>query len=308
MAARFILSLDCEGKWGLADQLEDREARLLTDDRLRVAYRSILDVLDDYDVPATFAFVGLFSQSAASFARVRAEVDALAVRAPAYLKPALRSIDHDGDGWHGDQLVAAVAASPTGHEIALHGVTHVPWTDVDADFVRDELRLGGTLDGPVRDSRTFVYPRNLVAHVDILAEQGMAGFRTARSKRSRAASFISEFDLMATPDVPPRPTGLVPIPAGFFLNWRSGLRRLVPRAVTIARARRLLDSASANGGIVHYWLHPENVATAPATLTLFRALVREVARRRDSGDCHIMTQLGYCCWIELRPGTEAVAG
>jgi len=72
----------------------------------------------------------------------------------------------------------------------------------------------------------------------------------------------------------------------------------VPPAVTRMRVRRLLGAAAAGGTVVHYWLHPENVASAPSTLELLRALVREVARSRDAGDCEVMTQLGYCRWAE----------
>jgi len=301
MPATFILSLDCEGKWGVADHLTAGHRRQLSDSRLRKAYRSVLQLLDEYELPATFAFVGAFTQSRTSFARIQPEIEALAHHAPAYLQPALRDIaETAGEGWHGDELVDMVAAARTAQEIALHGVTHVPWTSVDADFARAELRLLPSLQGPVSASATFVYPRNQVAHVDVLAERGFAGYRMARPRRSRAASLLAEFNLAAEPELPRRSPAITEIPAGFFLNWRSGLRALVPPAVTIARARHLLDAASRCNGIVHYWLHPENIASAPPTLDLLRRLVREVAARRDTGDCQVLTQLGYCRSLELQ--------
>jgi peptidoglycan/xylan/chitin deacetylase (PgdA/CDA1 family) len=299
MGATFILSLDCEGKWGVADHLTAEDHRDLNDSRLQHAYRSILGILDEHRVPATFAFVGAFGQSRAGFARIRPQIEALAVQAPAYLGPALRNIDEfGGSGWHGDHLVEAVGSAVVSHEIALHGVTHVPWPDVTSGFAETEMRLAREFEGALRDTRTFVYPRDRVAHVDVLAAHGFEGFRTARPKRSRAASLLSEFDLSAVPEQAGVSSGIVPIPAGFFLNWRSGLRKLVPPAVTIARARRLLDVAARSAGIVHYWLHPENVASAPATLGLLRSLVHEVAKRRDSGHCQILTQLAYCRSLE----------
>jgi peptidoglycan/xylan/chitin deacetylase (PgdA/CDA1 family) len=297
--ATFILSLDCEGKWGVADQLTAKDRRELSDERLCQAYRSIIEILGEYQVPATFAFVGAFAQSRAGFSHIRSQIEALAEQAPAYLAPAMRDIDDcGGDGWHGNHLVEAVRSSNVGHEIALHGVTHVPWTDVDAAFAEAELRLVPELEGPLRDVRTFVYPRNHVAHVEVLASHGFEGFRTARQARSRLASLLSEFDLSAHAETPVRADGIVPIPAGFFLNWKRGLRGLVPSTVTIARARRLLDSAAHIRGVVHFWLHPENVASAPATLDLLKALIQEAVRRRDSGHCQILTQLAYCRSVE----------
>jgi peptidoglycan/xylan/chitin deacetylase (PgdA/CDA1 family) len=295
VAARFILSFDCEGKWGVADHLTARHREELSDQRLREAYRSVLGVLDDFQIPATFAFVGAFTQSRGDFAKVRPAIEAISRVVPDYLGPALRDLDETGGaGWHGDHLVDLVGLAQAGHEIALHGVTHVPWTDFDEAGAQAELALFDQLEGPIRQSRTFVYPRNRVAHTDLLAGHGFGGFRTRGPRRSRLSSLLSEFNLFEAPEQPSPPGSIVEIPAGFFLNWRRGVRRLVPPAVTRARARRLLKAAAPNGGVVHYWLHPENVASAPSTIGILKLIVREVAEARDAGNCEVMTQLGYC--------------
>lgn len=299
MTARFILSLDCEGKWGSADALTAVHRRDLTDEKLRSAYRSILSLLDDYAVEATFAFAGLFSQTPEQLRQLRRAVEELAALSPDYVYPALNDIDMTGgSGWHGAEFVDAVSSARTRHEIALHGVTHLPWTRMSDEFLAGEMELFRQLQGPVRQSRTFVYPRNCVAHVDALRTMGVVGFRTARKRGSRLRSLLSEFDFGAKPEHPVDDGGIVRIPAGFFLNWRSGLRRMVPPSVTIRRARNLLRRASHSGSVVHYWLHPENIATAPSTFRLLEALVREVATARERGHCEVLTQLGYCDWIE----------
>ena len=46
MPARFIFSLDCEGKWGVADQLHRDAHRTLSTERLREAYAGLLALLD----------------------------------------------------------------------------------------------------------------------------------------------------------------------------------------------------------------------------------------------------------------------
>lgn len=296
MTARFILSLDCEGKWGVADHLGRNEQRSLTDDALRAAYSAILGLLDEYEVPATFAFVGLFGESPAGFRTLRAEIDRLAGKAPEYLAPALRDID-DGsrEGWHGDWAVDAVGSSRLGHEIALHGVTHLPWAKVGRELAAEELALFSSLTSAVGRSRTFIYPRNQVAHVDLLDRIGIEGYRLAPRSRSRAASLASEFNLLTPPesDPPSAPAGPLPIPAGYFVNWQKSLRRLVPQAVSNARFGAMLRRAQRGSRIVHLWLHPENIATAPATLSLLRKLLRQVARVRDAGQCKVLTQLDY---------------
>ena len=295
MTARFLLTFDCEGRWGVADHLTSRYRRELTDERLADAYRSILQLLDEYRVESTFAFVGAFAQPAREFARLRPEFEKLARVAPDYLEPALKDIDESrGEGWHGAHLVDLVMTAPIVHEVALHGVSHVPWTHMDAAAAEQEMALFNELTGPVRGSRTFVYPRNLVADSNLLAKHGFTGFRAARARRSRARALLDEFNVFEAAEQPIQNGGIIPIPAGFFLNWRSGPRALVPPTVTRLRARRLLRAAATGDAVVHYWLHPENVATAPSTLSLLRMLLREVADARETGDCEVMTQLGYC--------------
>lgn len=294
MTARFILSLDCEGKWGVADHLTRFEHACLSNERLRDAYRDLLDLLDEFTVPATFAFVGLFAESEQSFRRLMPVIKDLAARAPDYLQPALADIDQgSGQGWHGNQLVEAVSNSKTSHEIGLHGVTHVPWTSRERNFFISELNLLRELSPSMAGARTFVFPRNQVAHVDLLPSAQIEGYRTARPHKSRALSLLSEFNLwnQAERD-PPTVSKPVQIPAGFFVNWRQGARRLVPKHVSTARVRALLARAEA-GRVVHLWLHPENIASAPETLTLLRSMLEVVARSRDAGRCLPMTQLDY---------------
>lgn len=298
MVARFILSLDCEGKWGVADCLNTSHRRDLADEPLKRAYNDILRLLDQHGIPATFAFAGLFSQSADQFAKLHSQVETLADDAADYLQPALRDIDAtQGSGWHGAHLLDSVATANAGHEIALHGVTHVPWTGMSNARAEAEMRLFQQLEGPIRNSRTFVYPRNLVAHPELLGRSGLVGYRAAPANRSRAASLASEFNVFARPQLAAQTDGLIQIPGGYFFNWRSGPRRLVPPAVTRLRGQRLLERAARSGGVVHYWLHPENIATGPSTLKLLRDLIEDVARQRDAGKCVVMTQLDYCHWV-----------
>jgi hypothetical protein len=302
MTGRFILSLDCEGKWGVTHHLGANEHRTLSDLNLRHAYRTIVDLLDEFEIPATFAFVGLFGESGSSFQRLRPAVENLALKAPAYIGPALSDIDSgSGEGWHGDWAVALVGNASIRHEIAMQGVTHVPWDQMSDAFVADEMAIYRELSGPVGNSRTMVYPRNRVAHVHLLSSFGIEGYRMAPRSRSRPVSLMAEFNLLAKPEQDPAllRAGAVPIPAGYFVNWQKGLRRLVPQTLSEKRFANLLADADATDRIVHFWLHPENIASAPATLDLLRTMARHVARARDAGRCIVLTQASYCQqWID----------
>ena len=66
----FVVSLDCEGKWGMADRIDSALDARLTDAKLREAYRRILSLFSDLRLPASFAFVGAFTLSPAERARL----------------------------------------------------------------------------------------------------------------------------------------------------------------------------------------------------------------------------------------------
>jgi len=297
VTGRFILSLDCEGKWGVADHLGAVEHRTLTDASLREAYSSVVALLDDFDIPATFAFVGLFGESVGSFRRLRPAFEQLAARAEDYLGSALDDMDNgSGEGWHGDWAVEMVGAAKTQHEIALHGISHFPWDRMDDAFVADEMALHRELEGPVGRSLTMVFPRNRVAHTDLLTSIGIEGYRLAAKGRSRLQTLAAEFNIFERGQMDEgeschRP---LPIPAGYFVNWQKGLRRLVPKAVSERRFGNILADAGARDGVSHYWLHPENIAGAPATLDLLRGMIRQVAQARDAGRCIVQRQIDYC--------------
>lgn len=297
MTGRFILSLDCEGKWGIADHLGAASHRSLSDASLRQAYSSVIALLDEFDISATFAFVGLFGESPGAFRRLRPAVEQLAAGAREYLQPALDDMDHGSrEGWNGDWAVEMVGAAKAQHEIALHGISHVPWDRMGDAFVAQEMALYRELESPVGRAVTMVFPRNRVAHADLLPSIGIEGYRLARKRRSRFQSLAAEFNIFnrSEPDASGPDRRPAPIPAGYFVNWQHGLRRLAPKAVSKRRFANILADAESKGGVCHYWLHPENIASAPATLDLLRAMMHQVARERDAGRCIVQTQIDYC--------------
>ena len=98
---------------------------------------------------------------------------------------------------------------------------------------------------------------------------------------------------------------MIAIPAGYFVNWQHGPRRIVPRELSARRAAHCLRAAHRDDAVVHYWLHPENVASAPGTIDVLRDLLRLVANLRDRGDCKVVTQAQYCA--ERREAGRPVA-
>jgi len=129
--ATFIFSLDCEGKWGMADRLAGSPYEKITNRQLETAYARLVELFDRYEVPATFAFVSGF------FLKPQEVRDNLQ-----WFEPLI----HDGrdwfdavwrdfhagahDGWLCPKALETVRRSGA-HEIASHGFSHVPLGEAD---------------------------------------------------------------------------------------------------------------------------------------------------------------------------------
>lgn len=281
--ARFILSLDCEGKWGVADCLTAAHTQLLSDDKLRSAYWSIRALLDEFAIPATFAVVGLFAAGADRLARLPHRE--IARRLPYTARVMDELAAGRFDGWSAPWLHDLISVND---EWACHGVTHSPFDQLSLEQLDYEFSLA---DGEL--GRTIVFPRNRVAHVDQLGRWGFIGYRSAR-ERSRLMNLVAETWPFTGADRDPIvTTGVITIPAGHFINRRSGPRKAVPRELSRLRADHIFRDAVSKGGVVHFWTHPENIAEAPRTLDNLRDILALAASYRDRGEIELLTQRDY---------------
>ena len=295
-----IISLDCEGKWGMAD-LDPPYFRDLTSASLSVAYRQLLAMFARYEVAATFAFVMAFTLSAAEREQFPV-LDRWGDPDDAWLAHYWRSLDEgQAEGWHEPEPFALVRDSGR-HEIAAHGFCHRSLGEAAIDQAGATRELADAaraaqLKGV--ELKTLVFPRNEVGHLPAVAAAGYLGYRARLDRPSgifgRGVALLDELAVNAAPQQPLQSTaGLVAIPAGHFFNWRFGMRRLVPPAVTKARWRNQLRKCVRDGGVVHLWLHPHNLITGPSTAPVLESVLAEIARLRDRGQVAVMTQQRYC--------------
>jgi peptidoglycan/xylan/chitin deacetylase (PgdA/CDA1 family) len=292
MIGTFLLTFDSEGKWGWADCLPPRLA-CYTSPALEQVYAQLLAYLDRYRINATFAFTGAFTMSRAQFDALRPEIEASPLGAAPCTQHALAAADADaGDGWFVPACFAAVQDAGR-HEIGSHGFTHIPWRDRDAtrEVLDSELAFVRKVPGfESRSVRSFIYPRNEVAHTDLLPEHGFTCFRDARPSLGRVANLLRELNVLASSESPALkdevPVALKP---GHFLNWRVGLRRSIPAALTLQRWRHMIRHAARTGGVVHAWTHPENFVDGDAMFPLLEDILRLVADEREAGRLRVVT-------------------
>jgi peptidoglycan/xylan/chitin deacetylase (PgdA/CDA1 family) len=303
MSGTFIVSLDCEGKWGMADKLQPYHHRLLTDEALARVYEDAVALFNRHDIPATFAFVMAFTMDAGERARFAQLFDVDDSRSGGWLSY-FRAARRDGKlaGWFQPRALDTVRKHPQ-HEVASHSFCHRSLADdaLSAEDARSELDAAEAIAAAKGLSlKTFVYPRNKVGNVPALVEKGYIGYRAERSlppgHLGRIKTLADELNIWPRPEQRAQrgEHAIQCIPAGLFFNWRSGARRAIPPAITVQRWKTLLDRTAADGGVAHLWLHPHNLITAPDTRETLELVLAHAARHAARGRLKLVTQEAYC--------------
>lgn len=298
--ARFILSFDCEGKWGMADDSAMASNNPINGDSLTKAYTQIFEILERHKIAATFALVGLFAGGYEQYVDSRGELlDSEPYRD--WLKVAERSFAAGfQDGWFYPELVNQIKARGN-HEIASHSFTHLPLHNVgvaEKSFLTELKFVNQWKAQNSVELSTFIYPRNQIKFEEQLSNFDFLGYRQCDIQNSAYASRFQilqdECNIGRKSDKHSVSTRPIAIPPGTFLNWRHGPRRIIPKWVTLKRWSNVLDHAVFSGGVAHLWLHPHNLITARGQVELFEDAISRVAKAQNSGLIKSVTQADYC--------------
>jgi hypothetical protein len=303
----FVLSLDTELVWGSFDHTPPSEWALKYGET-RVAIADILELLDEFAIPATWAVVGhLFLSSCARNSEGLAH--------PELKRPRFSWYPHDWlaldpctdrsheSWWYGDDIVDAILKARVRHEIGCHSFSHIVFGDPACSGECIEADLGECLKVAAQRSvrlRSFVFPRNIEGHHDLLLPAGFCCFRGAEpswysrlpSVLRRAGHYVDQ--ALAIPPPVSTPCELQPglwnIPASALLLHRGGIRRLIPLSSRITKARRGLEQAVKTGKVFHLWFHPFNLCPDRREMTeVLRKILSIAADLRDKGLLQIMT-------------------
>ena len=289
-----VLSIDAELGWGHHDLDSPPTDRV---EAGRSGWRASLDVLDEHDVPATWAVVGhLFLQDCDG-------------RHDGYPTP---------DGWFARErgewadrrdlrfapnLVDAVADADADHEIGCHTFSHVECGDPQTTPEMARAELVASLEAAASASvepamSSVVFPRNRVGHRDVLARCGFTCYRGTGPNADALGPSALRKAALAGGATPPlvEPSidefGLVDVPASLYLFGFEGTARrlceLVWRDPIVAAARRGIDAAARSDGVFHLWYHPNNLVT-DGDVARLRAVVEYIDRRRADGGITVET-------------------
>ena len=291
----FLLTLDTELAWGSFDQGIDPELLRGT----RVAIRRLLALLDRYQIPATWAFVGHLLLDCCERTDGTTHPQVLRPRYSWFPGDWHRhdpATDLQRDPfWYGTDILGWVRSAEVRHEIGCHTFSHVIMDDpaCTREVALSQLRACAVLHKKHGlPMRAFVFPRSRPAHLDVLRECGITSFRGPelswtrrfRGQARRAAHLLHR--LLALP--PPTYSlagrvgeGLVNLPASMLLLPFHGVRRFVPAYSRLLQASLGIRRAAERGEIFHLSAHPFTLPSSPRMLETLERIFELVAAQRD---------------------------
>lgn len=285
VAGSLTISIDLELLWGVWDNAPARTDSMVGARDRQICSR-LVALFEQYSIRVTWAVVGRLLEEATGFDGLRGT----------------------REGWFAPDIVQGIAKSTIRHDLGSHGYAHLyfqsaPRTDLRLDLER--ARAIQTRHGHSMSS--FVFPRNQVAHLDLLAEFGVKVFRStdqgilsaidAVAPRARPLVNLLE-KALALPVATVRPLrrefGLVELPSSLLLLGRGGLRSLVhPRAMR----RKMLEGlrqAVNRKEVFHLWFHPSNFYTdEDLQFESLEVVLAEAKRLRDLGDIEVLAMSDY---------------
>jgi peptidoglycan/xylan/chitin deacetylase (PgdA/CDA1 family) len=322
-----VISFDTELAWGHAHR---RPAAPIDAAGERAAIDAALEVLDRYELPATWAVVGhLFLHGCAPVdGRLHPDI----VRPGGWdgrhgtddwfaIDPGGAAADHPGH--YGPDIVAAIRGRSTAQEVASHSFSHMDAgaAGCSAEAFASELDRSRAVAAEAGlDLRSFVYPRNSIGHLDLLAAHGFRAYRGPRPVPFASTGRAERAVLRAVDRVRPlagsavwpsrRADGLWDVPQTVLFAPAEGGHRHLPVEVWSWSPRRRLAQAARTRSLVHLWLHPSNLADDPERgIAALDRVCRTAARHRAAGRLDVCSMGGLVSRLEERLGpVVATAG
>lgn len=268
------------GQWGLAKAKQDR---------LNVP--KMLQMLDHYGVPCTWATVGALFHTADSFREVAEKMPFPAPFESKYwhfngghwLERYKKYVAGNEELWHAPDMIRAIQATQTKHEIGCHTFTHIDSSDEYAEevFRADIQACKQAAKGFDEALKSYVFPANEEGHKQVLADEGFTSYRCERDYEVD----IAEQDK----------NGLLKMSHGIFFEcpktWKPKFfARIVTEAIDTAILRRLPISL---------WFHP---SCDPMNLTEVWPRVFEHAQKKsEEGQLWLGTMGGLAQTIADNP-------
>lgn len=324
-----VVSIDLELSWGRFDKmpLEELNGQSLQE---RPHIRRLLSLMDQYEIPATWAMVGhLMLDGCARDSAGVAHRDVTPHAAHSWFPRDWFSTDPCTEArlapaWYAPDILEWIRSARVRHDIGSHSFAHVLYGDPGCTAAMAHADLKAAKQAAAGKQvvlESFVFPRNQAGHLDVLRAQGIRSFR-GRSFRGaerplyrwikgtpvRMLGFLDQ--LLAFPPRQVRAEETLPglwnIPGNHFFMPRNGLNRVVPMSSRVRKGTRGINRAIRTGGLYHLWFHPADLLTdSDAMFAGLEALFSYARRQQEQGCLEVLTMAEYSRRLE---DTKLIAG
>ncbi len=289
----FVFSLDTELAWGSVHHsgYANHEEEF---DRTRYVIDSLLTLFEKYGISGTWAVVGKLM-----LAKGEQEPAGISLNgaSPNSSKEYEWREEDDDHFWHAPDIIERIRSCSVPQEIGSHNYTHMIMGTPEADapgFDHELKACKAVAEERDIDLKSFVFPRNEIDHLDVLASNGFTSFRGVAPSWTwrvpgtigkRVARLADHFMPVPAPVVyATEENGMVNIPASYSYLHRTGWARYVPISVRVRKAILTMRKAARSNGIFHLWTHPFNIASDPESLLGgLERVFQEYKRLHDSG-------------------------
>lgn len=285
-----VVSLDTEFVWGMFDKGSINPYQY---NGTREVIQRLLCLFDEYQVPATWGLVTHLLSDCSSMSN---NVQTTHLSSEEFGRDATLPCEQgiDQDLWYKPNLVEQIKDADVDHDIGSHTHTHLVFEGATRDAVCADITQSiAVAKRNGVEPKSFIFPRNQIAHLDVVKEAGFEVFRGIDARwyeRHRlptpvvkGARFTEEAAKLTPPTVLPRSeSGLVEVPGSQVFRPIHGGWQYTPTDSQRSRAIAGLNGAADSGRIFHIWFHPFNFARNPkplfdafeAVLAHARSLVR----------------------------------
>jgi len=255
MTGTVVFSLDFELGWGHADIRPEYVRRLreeANDNFQRI--RSLIDLFDKYQIPATWAIVGKLTEAG------------------------------DDPLFYNPDLFEYLLNAEVDHEIGLHSYEHPDFSSLSEREAEVDLEAGiKALSDWEINPESFIFPRDRIAHIELLGEYNFRYYRS-KTTRSKFQSLLQELVPPVAAFSPAEDTPH-PIPATQYLAARR------PETLIRLNMKRSLKRVVAKDGLVHFWLHPHEIYTRSSLFDTVEKCIELIGRYAEHGDISCTTMM-----------------
>lgn len=307
-----VLSLDLELSWGRFDKIpvEVLGAESLAE---RQQIKRFLALLDQYEIPATWAVVGhLMLDGCVRDDAGHAHTETLPHARYSWYPRDWYSCDpctnvSVAPGWYGPDILEWIRAARVHHEIGSHSFAHIIFGDPECSVSMAEADIEAAVEAAACKGITlnsFVFPRNRVGHLETLRRLGLSAYRGEGAPVVgkgyglvlKPVNFLRQ--VLALPMEPVRPEEVLPglwnIPGNHFFMPRKGIRKILPRAGQALRAKRSIDEVVRTGQLYHMWFHPFDLLTdSDAMFSGLETVFAHARQLREKGLLDVLTMEDY---------------